>query len=316
MNRHSPSKRRKLDVQRKETEQSHWLDADKIGSYDDLTMTINTHVGEVVPSMFVNVCEDHVLLYSLDHVNNRDYHLCVPLTVRILRDMSVVIFINDKKLPQCELNWALSHTNGYIHYWSQLDNVLIRYHGQTVEICAATKCKMVAQSIDQIHADTDDQQQTLIFLAEQLRLLYAQPKGRRYSSETVITAFTWYHKSPACYRVIRGLLTIPSIQLLRDISSCLNVDKNNSCLTYLKNKVKYLRPEELNVTLQLDEIHVKAKVSYQNGKLVGNACNKDQQQANRIQTFMISSVRSSNKDVIALVPVQKMTTADLTVMTK
>ena len=79
--------------------------------------------------------------------------------------------------------------------------------------------------------------------------------------------------------------------------------------------MNYLNPTELLVTLQLDEIHVKPKVSYQSGQLYGNASNRDQKQANRIQVFMISSVLSSNKDVVSLVPVQKMTAQDLCSMT-
>ena len=39
-------------------------------------------------------------------------------------------------------------------------------------------------------------------------------------------------------------------------------------------------------------------------------------QAHRIHTFMLSSVLSSNKDVVALIPVPKMTNQDLYQMTK
>ena len=67
--------------------------------------------------------------------------------------------------------------------------------------------------------------------------------------------------------------------------------------------------------MQLDEIHIKSKISYDSGQLYGNASNRDQQQANRIQTFMISYILSSNKDVVSLVPVQKMTAHDLPVYT-
>ena len=80
--------------------------------------------------------------------------------------------------------------------------------------------------------------------------------------------------------------------------------------------MKYLNPTELLVTLQLDEIHLKHKVSYQSGQLYGNASNRDQKQADRIQVFMIASVLFSNKDVMSLVPVQKMTAQDLRSMTK
>ena len=79
--------------------------------------------------------------------------------------------------------------------------------------------------------------------------------------------------------------------------------------------MKYLKQHELLVTLQLDEIHIKPKLTYQNGKLIGNSGNNITGYANRIHTFMISSVLSSNKDVVALLPEQKMTNQDLYHMT-
>ena len=51
---------------------------------------------------------------------------------------------------------------------------------------------MLAESIERISPETDDKQQTVMFLAEQWRLLNAKPKGRRYSTDTLIRAFTWY----------------------------------------------------------------------------------------------------------------------------
>ena len=104
--------------------------------------------------------------------------------------------------PNSEQKWALSHTNGIILFWSQLDNLLTRYGGNTTDINNASRIKMISNSIKQIDADTVEQQQSLQLLAEQLALVYAAPKGRRYSTDMLILAFTWYHKSPACYHII------------------------------------------------------------------------------------------------------------------
>ena len=139
----------------------------------------------------------------------------------------------------------------------------------TLELDSATRCNMLAESIERISPETDDKQQTVMFLAEQLRLLNAKPKGRRYSTDTLIRAFTWYHKSTACYLTIQRLFCLPSLRLLRDVASHLNTGGDNSSYKYLRNKVKYLKQHELLVTLQLDEIHIKPKMTYQNGKLIG-----------------------------------------------
>ena len=90
----------------------------------------------------------------------------------------------------------------------------------------------------------------------------------------------------------------------------MNIGHTHTSFRYLCNKVKYLDSTELLVTLQLDEIHINPKISYDSGQLYGNASNRDQQQANRIQTFMISYILSTNNDVVSLVPIQKMTAHD------
>ena len=63
-----------------------------------------------------------------------------------------------------------------------------------------------------------------------------------------------------------------------------------------------------------DEIHVKSKVAYAGGRIIGYADNN--MTANRIQCFMLSSILSKNKDTLSLIPVKKMTSEYLTKLTK
>ena len=56
-----------------------------------------------------------------------------------------------------------------------------------------------------------------------------------------------------------------------------------------------------------DEIHIKPCLSYQSGQLFGAADNQKEKVATQSQAFMISSIKSKNKDVVSLVPVAKMT---------
>ena len=174
---------------------------------------------------------------------------------------------------------------------------------------------MISKSIQQIETSTEVQQHTLNFLSEQLTLLFFHPKGRRYSIDMLICAFAWYHKSPACYLQIKKLLCLPSVRLLRSLSSSLDVGKGNVSIKYLTRKAQCLEPHERVVNIQLDEIHIKSKLAYQSGKLIGTAENNDQKPATRIQCFMISSVLSNNKDVVSLIPVEKMKSQDFCKMT-
>ena len=53
--------------------------------------------------------------------------LSFTFVLRVIDDMTVYVFINRDKLPDSEFSWALSHSNGKLKYWSQLDNILSRY---------------------------------------------------------------------------------------------------------------------------------------------------------------------------------------------
>ena len=79
------------------------------------------------------------------------------------------------------------------------------------------------------------------------------------------------------------------------------------CVNFLKNKADLLKSQDLLVNVLLDEIHIKPCLSYQSGQLFGAANNQKKKVATRIQAFMISSIKSKNKDVVSLVPVARMT---------
>ena len=53
-----------------------------------------------------------------------------------------------------------------------------------------------------------------------------------------------------------------------------------------------------------DEIHIKPKLEYRGGRLVG-AATEQKLIANKIQAFMLTSLYSKNQDVIALYPVKQ-----------
>ena len=71
------------------------------------------------------------------------------------------------------------------------------------------------------------------------------------------------------------------------------------------------------VNLQIDEVHIKSKLVYESGKLIGTAFNSEENKpANRLQYFLISPVMSPYRDVVALIPVQKMDAEYLTSLLK
>ena len=310
-----PSKRHINVKQRKEAEQQEWLKCDKIDSYERFSSDVKVHIQSSFPSVFVHQSEDHVLLYKLNHSDDTSRSVSVSLTIRIYKNMTLSVWINNTKLLQSTLDWILSHTKSSLQLWSQLHNIVSRYSIDTPDVDVTSSSKALAHNVESFGV-TIQREETCNFSAEQIRLLTTAAKGRRYSIDMLIYAFNLYHKSPACYEEVRKVLCLPSKHLIRDISSNIRVDSGNICQKYLKSKAALLQPNELKVNIQLDEIHIKSNVAYQNGKLIGYAENQSVKSANRIQCFMLSSILSNNRDVVSLVPVQQMTSSYLCDLTK
>ena len=110
-------------------------------------------------------------MYGMQHIEDIYPAVIVTFVLRVIDDMTVYVFINGDKLPDSESSWALSHSNGKLKYWSQLDNILSSYFtGVTYPSCVMTS-KMISKSIQQIETSTEVQQHTLNFLSEQLTLI-------------------------------------------------------------------------------------------------------------------------------------------------
>ena len=76
-------------------------------------------------------------------------------------------------------------------------------------------------------------------------------------------------------------------------------------LMYIKNKFKALLPEDKNVTLMVDEIHIKPCFDYKGGNIVGSAFDTSEA-ASSAYVFMVSSIMSEFKDVVHIIPAKKM----------
>ena len=192
--RGSPSKRRRKMIAREETLHLAWVESDTISTYQKLTRLIRERLDKSFPAVRSVDCLDHVLLYKLEHSEDKDRSVAVAVTIILLDDMTVSMFIRDGRLPNSEPNWAWSHTGGKLQLWSQLDNILARYViGKVASINYLSRSKMIASTLEELECTTEKQRHTISFLAEHLKLAFALPKGRRYSLDMLICAFTLYH---------------------------------------------------------------------------------------------------------------------------
>ena len=66
------------------------------------------------PSLFVHQSENHVLLYKLNHSDDTSRSVSVSLTIRIYKNMSLSVWINNTKLLQKALDW-IYHTQNLLY---------------------------------------------------------------------------------------------------------------------------------------------------------------------------------------------------------
>ena len=154
-----------------------------------------------------------------------------------------------------------------------------RRYQEVPEPDVESRSVFLADRIKEFRCDLEHEA-TFNFLTQQCQLFTTSPDRRRYSVETLILSFTYFHKSNACCSELQKMFCVPSKRTLRRISSNLSV---HSMSDIFKAES---RPEVL-FNLMLDEIHIKPKVSYQGGKTTGTADNHSEVAAIRIQAFMV-----------------------------
>ena len=152
---------------------------------------------------------------------------------------------------------------------------------------------------------------SLRFLVEQLKRRITSRKT--YSAEMLLWSYHMILFSSKAYNFLRkSVLTLPNESYIRRLSSCLSMTSRlesdiKSHVAYRKNKADQLEPHEKVVNLLLDETHVEQNASFKGGSIQGFASICSSQSATTVQAFMISSVLSNDKDVVALVPVINLT---------
>lgn len=144
------------------------------------------------------------------------------------------------------------------------------------------------------------------FLKEQLNLMFSKKMN---CATTLIWFATLFFSFPAAYKSIRFTtrLTMPHPRYLQRFTTKLGMGSSGideSHINYLKKNVSYLKPHERICNLLIDEVYVKAELSYKGGKWEGiaksNHVESDTNLATTVQAFIISSVFCKNKDVVGL----------------
>ena len=119
--------------------------------------------------------------------------------------------------------------------------------------------------------------------------------------------FLWQLTSTALYKKLRQLLIPPSVIRLCQISSYISVESGKLDLAYLKQRISHLPQIETIVVLIIDEVYTAQRIEYCNGQFIG--LTKDGAASKTVLTFMVQSIYGKYKDVVCLIPINKLDTA-------
>lgn len=151
----------------------------------------------------------------------------------------------------------------------------------------------------------------LKFIEEQLSLCFLNKNGLRYSSDLMIFSALFFNMAPHAYNFVRNSknILLPHPSTIRRI--CLSYDVkpdaetlNSNFLMYVRHKFNLLEDNDKKVILMIDEIHLKQHLDYKGGNICGLSYD-NKNLANSAHVFMISSLLSKYKDVIHILPTNK-----------
>lgn len=228
--------------------------------------------------------------------------------VKINEELNLSVFFDDvelKSVSGTRLPVVVAGVN-------QVENIIQNIH------CAFVEHLSGKQSVDNSLAAVEkvinhfgemfpERHSALAFLKEQM-VLTSKVSVTCYSWETIVFCSLVYSISPHAYKFIRssGNLILPSPGTLRSVCSKLNTDpqreQNENFLNYVKRKFPFLAQKDKLVLLLMDEVYVKPQMDYKQGTVVGSAADKNEL-AKTAYVFMISSLLSSLKDVVHILPV-------------
>lgn len=264
-------------------------------------------------SFHMTTADSYVCFYKI--IRTDEGMPIIATSVTIQDDLYVSVFFKDCKINDKDEYFKNILENNRICKWSMLNKLIeyvnslndTDYYQKNVQILLKKvygDIKLMTDSTN--NSVSDDIKLKLRFLKAQFKLAFS--KSPRYETDTFLWASTFYFSHPAAYSTLRNyaVLTLPHPKNIQKLSLKLDIGSTSvqkSQITYLKEKLKFLEPKEKLVNLLLDEIYIKSSLDYKNGKIDGTCCNDETSVASTIQTFMISSIFSKNKDVVGLYPV-------------
>ncbi|KAI6659516.1 hypothetical protein LOD99_14441, partial [Oopsacas minuta] len=184
------------------------------------------------------------------------------------------------------------------------------YTKDPVENCIPLATSNIESTISK-RRTSNDMLEKYSELLSQFKFLLCQlektliPKNRRwYNVVTMVLALKSHLISSTCYSYLQSLncLIFPHPKTLRSLYGAIGLECELQ--TYLKASTANFNNQERNVTLHMDEIHVKSEFSYTGGRILCSWTTQNEA-TNTVLAFMISSLCKKWSTVARLLPCAK-----------
>lgn len=264
-----------------------------------------------IPHGFQTIVVDGLLLIYLLHVN--DFIPEIRASITIKPDLSFCCVVDKKKVPTSHLI-DITTTGATLKTMSELVNVMARVKAwcdgamptKSPDLLLDFAVHCLEEYLSELD-DENEERRKINFIAEQLKLGRQNKYVRHYSPQLIILSYLLHASSPAAYNTIldQNVMCFPSVKTLSKVTKQLNGNTGLDNMAYLKLRVSKLNEFERTVVLIIDEIYVAKRVEYTGGQVQGLTA--DGTVASTLLCFMVKSLVSRYKDVVAIYPVANLT---------
>lgn len=293
-----------------ETHQSY-LQQDTLDSLADITSHLeNRNINSNVWSVINDDDKMYLCLLGLDRG--------VPYVTSFITINSDLSYnLNVKTGTNKIVIKASSDNSKRLNSVNTLDNIMLQMEKEEIVPNEKSKLECATQCLQS--TSNYEENEFLKFCVEQLNLSQKPKNNRYYGNKTMILACCLYVHSVSAYNALRkcALIFLPHPRTLQKFICNYKLASSplESC-QYLKNRVKYLKPHELLVSLLMDEIYVQPQISFKCGEIYGSSVFDAETCAKTALVYMVSSLLSKYVDVVAIVPVANITAEQLKTFTE
>ena len=297
------------------------LSSDTFTSYDDLCKLLKSRDYVFPTDCHFIISKESVLFVFIPEalLKEKPSAPILSASIRIRLNLSVEVYLKSVQLTSSTFDHVLQKS-GCVSSLDEISNLLACVKSLCDSGCTSDflNCIQAAQDIlrryltatierqqQQQQHNEDYQTRGLVqFVCEQLRLCQLPVNGRTYSKELLMESFLWFMTSHSAYVKLKDLLILPSVRRLQQLSSGTSVAPSEVDMQYLECRRKNVSDHEKLVIMLIDEVYTASRVEFVNGQMVG--LTQDGKLSKTVLTFMIQAVNGKYKDVVKLVPVEKL----------